>query len=150
MLIFIYGANMASTKYSPNVRFIGKAMALDHKLVFSGSNEYWGHQGYASLRYYPYSPSKAYGLLYQIDFDGISFLDVYDTLGLPSKEEFIKAPIRVTLFDEDNELQAYAFVQAKPKLREPTPDYYAKLKSIYARNNFPLETLSEALLDTRR
>jgi len=150
MLIFTYGANMTPNRFSPSLHFVGKALALDHKLIFSGSNAYWGNQGYASLKYYPYSPSKAYGMLYHVDLDGLSLLDVYDTLGLLTKDEFVKASIRVTLLDEDNILPAYAFVQAKPKLREPTPDYYAKLKSIYARNNFPLEGLSEALLNTRR
>jgi hypothetical protein len=147
MLLFTYGLNMTPPRFCPSCRFIGRAFAIDNALAFSGSNVYWGHQGYATLRYEP--NDKTYGILYQIDPKDLPAMDLSQTLGLVSQDNIIPTPVQVVLIDDGSSLKAQTYVQNRIKMREPTPEYYARLKQLYDKYLFPQDALSKALLKTR-
>ena len=147
MILFTYGLNMTPPRFCPSCRFIGRAVVLDNKLVFSGSNAYWGHQGYASLRYS--SGDKAYGVAYQIDPKDLSAMDTSESLGLIGTDTIIKVPVMIRLLDSGDILKSDTYVQARPFPREPSVEYYSRLRSQYMKYEYPLDALSLALVESR-
>lgn len=147
MILFTYGLNMTPPRFCPSCRMIGRAIVLDNKLAFSGSNVYWGHQGYATLRYS--SGEKAYGVAYQLDPKDLPAMDTSESLGLIGTDSIIRVPVMIKLIDSGEILKSDTFVQARPYPREPSLEYYSRLRNQYMKYEYPLDTLSVALLQTR-
>jgi hypothetical protein len=76
-------------------------------------------------------------------------MDLSQTLGLVSQDNIISTPVQVVLIDDGSSLKAQTYVQTRIKMREPTPEYYARLKQLYDKYLFPQDALSKALLKTR-
>jgi hypothetical protein len=138
---FAYGSNLDETQMRercPTARRGLRAVLPDHALSFGGFSHRWGGAVASVLR----APgARVHGLLYAIGAEDIAALDRFE--GHPFAYERVQ---RIVVDENCRRRRVFLYLQPEDTFEfwQPAPDYYAVLRSAYAKLGFDRKRLAAA------
>ena len=148
---FAFGSNIGAeqmTRRCPSATCAGRAVLLDHKLVFAGSSSTWGGNGVANAT--PEKGSAVLGRMWLISRKDLYTLDGYE--GHPVAYKRVKMSI-VTDIDGTSEMAWVYVKQRNAQIRPPSNAYVWRIADGLADAGYPLDSeafksLADAVIES--